>query len=70
MARRRGEFRKVSLDDINRTFIELERLGLLEKTGELRNGQPVWVSTALSNHLEEIAPELLEFILDQDLSAS
>ena len=49
---------------------ELEQLGLVEKAGELRNGRPVWAVTALSKHLEETAPELLEIILNQDLSAS
>ncbi len=49
----------MSLEDINRTLRELEQLGLVEKTGELRNGRPVWAVSARSVHLEETAPELL-----------
>ena len=58
----------MSAEDINRTLRELEQLGLVEKTGELRNGRPVWAVTARSEHLEETAPELLEAILNQDLT--
>ena len=60
----------MSLDDINRALTELEQLGLVERNGELRNGRPVWVTTAYCKHLEETAPELLELILDHDLSVS
>jgi len=43
---------------------ELEQLGLVEKTGELRNGKPVWALTALYHSIQETAPELLEIMLD------
>ena len=33
----------VSHDDIERALLELEQLGLVERTGRLRDGQPVWV---------------------------
>lgn len=41
----------MSLEDINRRLIELEELGLVEKTGELQNGRLVWAATARSKHL-------------------
>ena len=53
-----------------RALRKLEQLGLVEKTGELRNGQPVWRITASSKHLEETAPELLDAILHQGLTKS
>ena len=53
-----------------RALRELEQLGLVEKTGELRKGQPVWRITASSKDLEEAAPELLEAILHQGLAES
>ena len=52
-----------NLEDANTALRELERLGLVEKSGELRKGQPVWVATAYGKHLEETAPDLLELIL-------
>ena len=53
-----------SYEEVNRAFLELEQCGLLERTGELRNGQPVWVTTAFSKHLEETEPEQLKLIMD------
>ena len=53
-----------SHDDNDRALLELEQLGLIERTGRLRNGQPVWVATALWKRLEETAPELLESIFN------
>ncbi len=53
-----------------RALLELERLGLVERTGELRNGQPVWGLSASARHLEESAPELLESIVHQGLVES
>ena len=41
-----------SHDGIERALLELEQLGLVEKTGRLRNGRPVWVATALSKRLD------------------
>ena len=49
-----------SHDDIERALLELEQLGLLERTGRLRNGEPVWVVTALCKRLEETAPEQMK----------
>ena len=54
----------------SQSLLELEQLGLVERTGELRNGQPVWVATANYKCLEETAPELLESILHQGLAES
>ena len=53
-----------------RALLELEQLGLVERTGELRNGQPVWGLTASARHLEEAAPELLESVVHQGLAES
>ena len=53
-----------------RALRELEQLGLVAKTGELRKGQPVWRITAGSKDLEETAPELLEAILHRGLAES
>ena len=53
-----------SHDDIDRALLELEQLGLVERTGELRNGQPVWVATALCKRLEEAAPEQMKSIFN------
>ena len=53
----------MSLQDTNKALHELERLGLVEKTGESRDGRPLWVQAKYSKHLEETAPELLELLL-------
>ena len=57
-------------ESVDRALRELEQLGLLERTGEFRNGQPVWVLTAHCRHLEETAPDVLDLILNQDLTTS
>ena len=53
-----------SHDDIDRALLELEPLGLVERTGEQRNGQPVWVATALCKRREETAPEEMKSIFN------
>ncbi len=53
-----------SHDDIDRGLLEVEQLGLVERTGRLRNGHPVWVATALSKRLEETAPEQMKSIFN------
>jgi hypothetical protein len=35
----------MTLEDVRAAFCELERLGLARKTGEVRNGSPVYVAT-------------------------
>ncbi len=56
---------RASHDDIDRALLELEQLGLVERTGEVRDGQPVWVVTALSKRFdEETAPEQLQSIFN------
>lgn len=50
----------VSHEDIDRALLELEQLGLVERTGRLRNGQPVWVVTSLRRRLDETAPKLMK----------
>ena len=43
----------VSERDVERVLLRMERSGMVERTGELRDGQPVWVTTAPSKHTEE-----------------
>ena len=48
---------------------ELEELGLLERTGEYRGGEPVFAISAYCERLVEESPELFELILRQDISS-
>jgi hypothetical protein len=53
----------VSVEEIDRALRSLEQRGLVEKTGEFREEQPVWAFTEYYKHLEETAPEILELML-------
>jgi hypothetical protein len=39
------EMKQLTVEDIDEILEELERQGRVKKTGELRNGKPVYVST-------------------------
>ena len=53
-----------SHDDIDRGLLKLEQLGLVERTGRLRNEHPVWVATALCKRIEETVPEQMKSIFN------
>ena len=55
---------------VERTLLELEKLGLTRRTGEQRRGWDVFVATPFAEKLLADEPELLGLILDQDLSPS
>jgi hypothetical protein len=53
--------------EFHQTLEDLERLGLLERTGEVRNGEPVYVTTAYSAYLRKHDPEALDRLLGAQL---
>jgi hypothetical protein len=51
--------------DIHQALEDLERLGLLEGTGEVRNGEPVHVATAYSAYLKKHDPDALDRLFER-----
>lgn len=47
--------------DIAKALANLQRLGLVEPTGEYRKGEPVFRTTRLSNELEAKEPNKANF---------
>ena len=47
------------MTETEQRLAELETMGLVEKTGEHRDGKPVWRMTAWARQLEAEHPELL-----------
>jgi DNA-binding FadR family transcriptional regulator len=52
---------RASLESIREALAELERLGMVAKTGEMRNGRPVFVVTKFSKKLREQYPNEEDF---------
>ena len=47
------------MTETEHALAKLETKGLVEKTGEYRNGKPVWRMTAWARHLDAEYPEVL-----------
>ena len=46
------------MTETEKRLAELEQMGLVEKTGEYRNGKPVWRATARAPQLDDEDTEL------------
>ena len=53
------------MTDTDNRLAELEQMGLVEKTGEYRNGKPVWIMTAYARQLHAEHPEVHDSIIER-----
>ena len=55
----------MAIEEVRQAIVELERLGILEKTGQYLEGQPVLSLTDLGRRLSDDHPALLASILER-----
>ena len=55
----------MAIEEVNQAIAELALLGILEKTGQYREGHPVWVITDLGRRLSDDHPALMASILER-----
>ena len=51
---------------IQQTLVGMERMGIVERTGEIRNGRDVWRPTPLAEYLIEHEPLVFEALIRSD----
>jgi hypothetical protein len=56
--------RDMTRQEIDQYFAELERVGLFVKTGQLRQGQPVYVASEWGVKLRDDHPDLFDQIIN------
>ena len=52
-----------TMTDTEKRLRELEAVGLVERTGEIRDGKPVWKMTAWARQLDTENPEVLDSLV-------
>ena len=53
------------MTETEKRLAELEQMGLVEKTGEYRNGKPVWRATERAPQLDDEDPEALDRLVER-----